>query len=249
VQAAAAAAGGEQQRLRVAFCRRLRTGGFCHASVAGASNIRHSRSRSTHRSTRSTCNAKASTLPCVRVRDHGPGSSRSGSSSSRRSSSWDHHRRRVDCLGRTQKPWRASHYSATATCGEIGLRPRACGRMCGPLPCSTTQASCCRAAGAESRWLSREACSRRVVVRWASLRLSPISIVHPDAQPYHLAYRRDSWPPLVGARVALTRLDCSLKELRATMVDHDRKTSRHRPRGHQNRSSPRVAHGHSRALR
>jgi LysR family glycine cleavage system transcriptional activator len=54
------------------------------------------------------------------------------------------------------------------------------------------------------------------------VRLSPISIIHAEALPYHLVYPpslRD-WPPLVSFRGWLfDELDSSLNHLRATMVD------------------------------
>jgi LysR family transcriptional regulator, glycine cleavage system transcriptional activator len=54
------------------------------------------------------------------------------------------------------------------------------------------------------------------------VRLSPVSIMHAEAQPYHLVYPpslRD-WPPLTWFRSWLfDELDCSLKDLRASIVE------------------------------
>ena len=74
--------------------------------------------------------------------------------------------------------------------------------------------------------LSRELLAADALCDGRLVRLSPISIMHPDAQPYHLVYPpglRD-WPPLVSFRGWLYgELDCSLKDLRATMVDRAQK--------------------------
>jgi LysR family glycine cleavage system transcriptional activator len=67
--------------------------------------------------------------------------------------------------------------------------------------------------------LSREILAADALCDGGLVRLSPISITHPEAQPYHLAYPpglRD-WPPLVHFREwLLEELDRSLQALRAT---------------------------------
>jgi LysR family transcriptional regulator, glycine cleavage system transcriptional activator len=74
--------------------------------------------------------------------------------------------------------------------------------------------------------LSRELLAADALCDGRLVRLSPISIMHPDAQPYHLVYPpgiRD-WPPLASFRSWLyDELDCSLKDLRATIIDRAQK--------------------------
>jgi hypothetical protein len=71
VQAAAAAASGTAQRLRVTGFRRSRSGGCFPASAGGVSAIPISRSRSMRRSTPSTSCAKAFTRQCAKARVRG----------------------------------------------------------------------------------------------------------------------------------------------------------------------------------
>jgi LysR family glycine cleavage system transcriptional activator len=70
--------------------------------------------------------------------------------------------------------------------------------------------------------LSRELLAADALCDGRLVRLSPISITHAEALPYHLVYPaglRD-WPPLVSFRAWLfDELDRSLKALRAPMVD------------------------------
>ena len=70
--------------------------------------------------------------------------------------------------------------------------------------------------------LSRELLAADALCDGRLLRLSPISIMHADASPYHLVYPpglRD-WPPLTSFREWLyDELDRSLDALRATVAD------------------------------
>ena len=100
--------------------------------------------------------------------------------------------------------------------------------------------------------LSRELLAADALCDGRLVRLSPISIMHPDAQPYHLAYPPGlhDWPPLVSFRRWLyDELDCSLKDLRATMVDRDRKTSASSPARTRKSPASRTAVAHKKAGR
>jgi LysR family glycine cleavage system transcriptional activator len=70
--------------------------------------------------------------------------------------------------------------------------------------------------------LSRELLAADALCDGRLVRLSPISIIHADAQPYHLVYPpglRD-WAPLSAFRGWLfDELECSLNELRGASVD------------------------------
>ena len=70
--------------------------------------------------------------------------------------------------------------------------------------------------------LTRELLAADALCDGRLVRLSPISIIHAEALPYHLVYLpslRD-WPPLVSFRSWLyNELDSSLNHLRASMVD------------------------------
>lgn len=70
--------------------------------------------------------------------------------------------------------------------------------------------------------LTRELLAADALCDGRLVRLSPISIMHPEALPYHLVYPpslRD-WPPLASFRGWLfDELDRSLNTLRATMAD------------------------------
>jgi LysR family transcriptional regulator, glycine cleavage system transcriptional activator len=66
--------------------------------------------------------------------------------------------------------------------------------------------------------LSRELLAADALCDGRLVRLSPISIMHAEAQPYHVVYPPNlrDWPPLVAFRTWLhDELACSLKALRA----------------------------------
>jgi LysR family glycine cleavage system transcriptional activator len=70
--------------------------------------------------------------------------------------------------------------------------------------------------------LSRELLAADALCDGRLVQLSPISIMHAEAQPYHLVYPPSlrEWAPLVSFRRWLfDELDCSLKDLRATIVE------------------------------
>ncbi len=70
--------------------------------------------------------------------------------------------------------------------------------------------------------LSRELLAADALCDGRLVRLSPISIMHADAHPYHLVYPPvlGDWPPLASFRRWLyDELDCSLTALRAAGFD------------------------------
>ena len=77
--------------------------------------------------------------------------------------------------------------------------------------------------------LSREILAADALCDGRLVRLSPTSIMHADAQPYHLVYPPNlrDWPPLKSFRKwFFDQLDVSLNDLRASTVDG--KTKSHR---------------------
>jgi LysR family glycine cleavage system transcriptional activator len=81
--------------------------------------------------------------------------------------------------------------------------------------------------------LTREILAAGALVSGGLVRLSPITIRHAEAQPYHLAYPpglRD-WPPVASFRRWLyEELERSLAELRKANVDSTPRTRRSGPR-------------------
>ncbi|MGE5103452.1 MAG: LysR substrate-binding domain-containing protein, partial [Betaproteobacteria bacterium] len=68
--------------------------------------------------------------------------------------------------------------------------------------------------------LSREILAADALCEGRLVRLSPVTITHPEAEPYHLVYPPGlrEWPPLVSFRAWLyDELDRSEKELRKAM--------------------------------
>ena len=91
--------------------------------------------------------------------------------------------------------------------------------------------------------LTRELLAADALCDGRLVRLSPISITHFDAQPYHLVYPpglRD-WPPLVSFRRWLyEEVDDSLRALRETTAPRPRKRASHE-RGSRPPATPRAA--------
>ena len=92
--------------------------------------------------------------------------------------------------------------------------------------------------------LTREILAADALVSGGLVRLSPISIRHSDAQPYHLAYPpalRD-WPPLASFRRWLyEELERSLAELRKANAGSRRGFKSGTTRRSKDRSAPRRA--------
>jgi LysR family glycine cleavage system transcriptional activator len=94
--------------------------------------------------------------------------------------------------------------------------------------------------------LSREILAADALREGRLVRLSPISIVHPEAQPYHLVYPSSlrNWPPVASLRSWLyDELDRSQRALRAAMLDRARgpRASPHAAAKASAKSRPRQA--------
>jgi LysR family transcriptional regulator, glycine cleavage system transcriptional activator len=77
--------------------------------------------------------------------------------------------------------------------------------------------------------LSRELLAADALCDGRLVQLSPISLMHAEAQPYHIVYPPNlrEWAPLVSFRRWLfDELDCSLKDLRAKNGEGARKSRR-----------------------